>query len=95
VHEVHPTATFAVTDSVDPAKLTGTPVTVPVAGELTLAGTTRPVQTRLAVARTAGGVDVSGSVPVTSADHGIQAPRLGFARMDHRGAVELPLHFTR
>ena len=91
----HPTATFAVTEPADLPELTGTPVTVPVAGELTLAGTTRPVQVDLSVVRTAEGVDVSGSVPVTFADYGIDAPSLGFVRVDEQGAVEMFLHLTR
>ena len=91
----HPTATFAVTETADLPELTGTPVTVPVAGELTVAGTTRPVQVDLSVVRTAEGVDVSGSVPVTFGDFGIDAPSLGFVRVDEQGAVEMFLHLTR
>jgi polyisoprenoid-binding protein YceI len=93
--ESNPTAAFTVTDPADLPELTGTPVTVPVAGELTLAGTTRPVQAELAVVRTGGGVDVSGSVPVTFADYGIEAPSLGFVRVDDQGAVEFLLHLTQ
>ncbi|GAB3354442.1 hypothetical protein GCM10027300_21700 [Modestobacter lapidis] len=91
----HPTATFAITGPADLPELTGTPVAVPVAGELTLAGTTRPVQVDLSVVRTAAGVDVSGSVPVTFGDYGIDAPSLGFVRVDDQGAVEFFLHLTR
>jgi polyisoprenoid-binding protein YceI len=91
----HPTATFAVTTPADLPELTGTPVTVPVAGELTLAGTTRPVQVDLSIVRTADGVDVSGSVPVTFADFGIDAPSLGFVRVEDQGAVELFLTLAR
>ena len=43
----NPTATFVVTGPVDLPELTGTPVTVPVTGELTLAGTTQPVSDEL------------------------------------------------
>jgi polyisoprenoid-binding protein YceI len=91
----HPTATFAVTGPADLPELTGTPVTVPVAGELTLAGTTRPVEVDLSIVRTADGVDVSGSVPVTFADFGIDAPSLGFVRVEEQGAVELFLTLAR
>jgi hypothetical protein len=69
-------------------------VTVPVAGEMTLAGATQPVQVDLSVVRTAEGVDVSGSVPVTFGDHGIDAPSLGFVRVDDQGAVEFLLRLT-
>jgi polyisoprenoid-binding protein YceI len=92
--DTNPTATFTVTGPVDLPELSGTPVTVPVAGEMTLAGTTRPVQTELAVVRTAEGVDVSGSVPVTFGDFGIDAPSLGFVRVDDQGAVEFLVRLT-
>jgi polyisoprenoid-binding protein YceI len=91
----NPTATFAVTTPADLPELTGTPVTVPVAGELTLAGTTRPVQVDLSIVRTADGVDASGSVPVTFADYGIDPPSLGFVRVEDQGAVELFLSLAR
>jgi polyisoprenoid-binding protein YceI len=90
----HPTATFTVTAPADLPELTGTPVTVPVAGELTLAGSTQPVQVDLSVVRTADGVDVSGAVPVTFGDYGIDAPSLGFVRVDDQGAVEFLLRLT-
>jgi polyisoprenoid-binding protein YceI len=91
----HPTATFAVTQPVDLPELTGTPVTVPVTGELTVKGTTREVRAELSVVRTPEGVDVSGSVPVTFADHGVDPPDLGFVRVEDAGAVEFLLHLVR
>ncbi|MGY1739025.1 YceI family protein [Geodermatophilus sp. SYSU D00684] len=90
----YPTATFAVRGPVDLPELGGTPVTVPVTGDLTLRGTTRPVQTDLSVVRTAGGVEVSGAVPVVFADFGIPAPNLGFVRVEDRGQVEFLLELT-
>jgi polyisoprenoid-binding protein YceI len=92
--DANPTATFAVTQVADLPELTGTPVTVPVTGELTLKGTTQQVQTELSVVRTGAGVDVSGSVPVAFDDYGIDAPNLGFVRVDDQGAVEFFLHLT-
>src|SRR3712207_3189655 len=77
----HPTATFAVREPVDLPELSGAPVTVPVAGELTLAGETRPVQVDLSVVRTPQGVDVSGSIPLTFTDFGIEPPNLGFVQI--------------
>jgi polyisoprenoid-binding protein YceI len=91
----HPTAVFSVTQLADLPELTGTPVTVPVTGELTLAGVTKPVQTEISAVRTATGVDVSGSVPVTFGDYGIDAPNLGFVRVDDQGAVEFFLHLAK
>jgi polyisoprenoid-binding protein YceI len=90
----HPTATFAVTGPVQLPELTGTPVTVPVTGELTVKGTTREVQVELAAVRTPEGVDVSGSVPVTFADHGVDPPNLGFVRVEDAGSIEFLLHLV-
>lgn len=90
-----PTATFTVTGPVDLPELTGTPVTVPVTGELTVKGTTREVATELSAVRTPEGVEVSGSVPVTFADHGVEPPNLGFVRVEDAGAVEFLLRLTR
>jgi polyisoprenoid-binding protein YceI len=91
----NPTATFSVTEVSDLPELTGTPATVPVVGELTLAGVTQQVQTEISVVRTATGVDVSGSVPVAFGDYGVEAPDLGFVRVDDQGAVEFFLHLTQ
>lgn len=92
--DANPTATFSVTQVADLPELTGTPVTVPVTGELTLHGVTRQVQTDVSVVRTAAGVDVSGSVPVRFGDHDVSAPDLGFVRVDDQGAVEFFLHLA-
>ena len=91
----YPTATFTVQGPVDLPELTGTPVTVPVTGDLTVHGTTRQVRTDLAVVRTAEGVEVSGAVPVVFADFGVSAPNLGFVRVEDRGQVEFLLRLTR
>jgi polyisoprenoid-binding protein YceI len=90
----HPSATFVVTEPVGLPELTGTPATVPVTGELTLAGETREVRADLSVVRTPEGADVSGSIPVTFADHGIEAPNLGFVRVEDQGSIEFLLHLT-
>ena len=93
--DTYPTATFVVTGPVDLPELTGTPVTVPVTGRLTVKGTAREVQAELSVVRTPDGVDVSGSVPLVFADHGVEAPNLGFVRVEDRGAVEFLLRLAR
>ena len=92
--DANPTATFSVTEVADLPEVTGTPVTVPVTGELTLAGVTQQVQTEISVVRTAEGIDVSGSVPVTFDDYGIDPPNLGFVRVEDSGSVEFLLHLT-
>ena len=91
----HPTATFAVREPVELPELSGAPVTVPVAGELTVVGQTRPVQVDFSVVRTPQGVDVSGAIPVTFTDFGIEPPNLGFVRVADQGAVEFLLHLVR
>ena len=91
----NPTATFTVAQPVDVPELSGTPVTVPVPGTLTLAGKTQQVTPQLSVVRTGTGVDLSGSIPVTFGDYGIKAPSLGFVKVDDQGAVEFLLHLTQ
>lgn len=91
----YPTATFALDDPVELPELTGTPSTVTVDGELTLAGTTQEVTTDLAVVRTSTGVQLSGSVPVTFADYGISAPNLGFVSVDDDGSIEFFLNLAQ
>ena len=91
----NPTATFAVPGPVDLPELGGAPVTVPVPGEMTIAGVTRPVQVDLSVVRTADGVQASGAVPVIFSDYGVEAPDLGFVSVEDAGAVEFFLTLTR
>ncbi|KQS68759.1 YceI family protein [Modestobacter sp. Leaf380] len=93
--DANPTATFAVTDAVDLPELTGTPVTVPVAGTLTLHGVTQPVTVDLSVVRTADGVQASGSIPVTFGDYDVTAPDLGFVSVEDAGSVEFFLALTQ
>lgn len=93
--DTYPTATFLVPGPVELRQLTGSPVTVPVTGELTVRGTARQVQAGLSVVRTSEGVDVSGSVPLVFADHGVEAPNLGFVPVADRGAVAFLLRLGR
>ena len=39
-------------------------------------------------------VDASGSIPLTFADFGIEAPDLGFVSVEDQGSVEFLLHLT-
>ena len=92
-----PTATFRVTAPVDVrAALAGTDPDVALRGELTLHGVTKPVtaDAQLGVDRD-GHVQVAGSVPITFADYGVQAPDLGFVRVDDHGAVEFSVELAR
>ena len=92
VLDVHtfPTATFVLTS---PAKLDASGDATLV-GDLTVHGVTRPVHLN---ARAAGGpaaVDVVGSIPLTFADYGVEAPALAFVTVDKQGAIEFALHLT-
>ncbi len=92
-----PTATFRVTEPVDVrAALAGTDRDVTLRGELTVHGVTKAVSTdaQLGVDRS-GHVQVAGSVPVTFADYGVDAPDLGFVKVDGSGAVEFSLELAR
>ncbi|MPQ98005.1 YceI family protein [Modestobacter sp. I12A-02628] len=93
--DANPTGTFRFTSPVDLPELTGQPVTVPVSGEMTLAGVTQPVQTEISVVRTADGVQASGSVPITFSDYDVQAPDLGFVSVEDAGSVEFFLTLTQ
>ncbi|MEI4273244.1 YceI family protein [Klenkia sp. LSe6-5] len=90
-----PTATFAVDQGVDLPELTGTPVTVPVAGSLTVRGVTQQVTVDLSVVRTADGVQASGSIPVTFADYDVTPPNLGFVSVEDTGSIEFFLSLTQ
>ncbi|MCO7222242.1 YceI family protein [Klenkia sp. PcliD-1-E] len=90
-----PTATFAVDRAVDLPELTGTPVTVPVAGSLTVHGVTQEVAVDLSVVRTADGVQASGSIPVTFSDFDVTAPDLGFVSVEDSGSIEFFLSLVQ
>lgn len=76
----HPTATFTLTG---PITATAPPVagevqTLTATGDLTLAGVTRSVDVQLEAVFDGEGGQVAGSIPITFADFGVEAPNLGF-----------------
>jgi len=90
-----PTATFALTEPIADAVPTGSGTTkVEATGNLTLHGMTKPVTATLEVGLNGDGVDISGSIPITFSDYGVQAPDLGFVKVDDSGAVEFLVHAT-
>lgn len=90
-----PQATFTLTEPVADAVPSGSATTeVQATGTLTLHGVTKPVRATLQVGLNGDGVDVSGSVPITFSDFGVQAPDLGFVKVDDSGAVEFLVHAT-
>jgi polyisoprenoid-binding protein YceI len=90
-----PTATFTLTEPIADAVPSGTGTTkVEATGNLTLHGVTKPVTATLEVGLNGDGVDISGSIPVTFSDYDVQAPSLGFVKVDDSGAVEFLVHAT-
>jgi polyisoprenoid-binding protein YceI len=90
-----PTATFTLTAPMDVAGVVDGVVTVDGTGELTIAGTTQPVTVSFQAQTTADGVEVTGSVPVVFSDYGVDAPNLGFVKVEDRGTVEMLLVLER
>jgi polyisoprenoid-binding protein YceI len=90
----YPTAVFTLTQPLDlgSAFADGTQATVDATGELTVHGVTREVTFPLTAVRNGTGIDVSGSVPVTFADYGIDPPNIGnFVTVDDSGQIEFLL----
>ncbi|WP_432571236.1 YceI family protein [Kineococcus sp. SYSU DK005] len=88
--EANPDATFTLTGPVPLGGLDeGTALALTLPGTLTLNGRDRDVQVPATAQRTAEGtVTVTGAVPVTWADFGVQAPDLGFVSVEDTGTVE-------
>lgn len=86
----HPTATFTVTQATDLSSLPtdGTEATVTLTGTLELAGQTQQVSVDAQALRTGENLVFSGSIPVTWADYGVQAPSLGFVTVEDSGTVD-------
>jgi polyisoprenoid-binding protein YceI len=94
--DAFPDATFRLTSAAANAVPTtdqGT-TTVTVHGDLTLHGVTKPVTATLSTGLSGDGADVSGSIPVTFSDFGIQAPSLGFVKVETHGTIEFLVHAT-
>lgn len=93
-----PTATFVLTQPIDlgDAAASGEPVQVAASGDLTIHGTTLPVEIPLEAQLVDGVVVVVGSVEVVFADYGVSVPDapIVVSAEDH-GIIELQLFFTR
>lgn len=93
----HPTATFVLTDTVssDEQPAVGEVQTIQATGDLTLAGVTRTVTVELEAVLNGETGQVAGSIPITFADFGVEAPNLGFVSVEPDGFVEFSLELTR
>ena len=91
----YPDATFTLTQPVDAAvPASGQVATVQATGELTMHGVTKSVTVPLQAALSGDGVQVSGSIPVTFSDYGVEAPSLGFVSVEDQGTVEFLVKAT-
>ncbi|AEG45596.1 YceI family protein [Isoptericola variabilis] len=88
----YPTATFVLTE---PAPLEPGQTAVELTGDLTIRDVTREVTVDAEVATTDDGAHVVGSVPLTFADYGVEAPALAFVRVDGEGSIEFSLRLER
>ncbi|GAB2973950.1 YceI family protein [Frigoribacterium salinisoli] len=87
--EQFPTATFTLAEPIDAAvPADGQVETVRATGDLTMHGVTQRVTVDLQAALSGDGVQVSGAVPVTFSDYGVEAPSLGFVEVEDTGTVE-------
>ncbi|MBO0923974.1 YceI family protein [Cellulomonas sp. zg-ZUI199] len=87
----YPTATFTLTEPVElPQDATSAQLT----GDLTIRDVTREVTVDADLAASGDVVQVVGSVPITFADYGVQAPSLGFVTVEDDGFVEFDLRLA-
>ncbi|MWC00071.1 YceI family protein [Agromyces seonyuensis] len=92
-----PTATFVLTGVVDAPETpaVGEVQTLTVTGDLTIAGVTQPVEVELQAVFDGESGQVAGSIPITFADYGVEAPNLGFVSVEDAGFVEFSLALTQ
>ena len=92
-----PTSTFELTEPIElgaiPAE--GEAVTKTAKGKLTLHGTTKDVTVDLTAKRSAGTIQVQGSIPITFDDWKIPAPSFGPAQVEDHGELEFLVTFTK
>jgi polyisoprenoid-binding protein YceI len=95
--DTYPTAEFSLTKPAPlPSTVTsGKVVKVPVTGDLTLHGQTKPVTTTLEGRWTGNRIDVVGQIPVQFATFGIPKPASAIVETDDHGILELKLVFHR
>lgn len=89
----YPTATFTLTEPVtlDSAPASGEVVKTQATGELTLAGKTQTVTAEIELKSDGTTAEIAGSIPITFADFGVEAPSLGFVSVEDSGSVEFQL----
>lgn len=94
--EQFPEATFELTEPADfgSAPDVNEQVTAEATGDLTIHGETNSVTFELTAQRTADGFRTNGTIPLTFADYGIDAPNFGGITVEDEGSIEFLLTFT-
>lgn len=88
-----PTATFQLTGPItaEAPPVAGEVQQLTATGELTIAGVTNTVTVDLEAVFDGSGGQVAGSIPISFADYGVEAPNLGFVSVEPNGFVEFSL----
>lgn len=82
---VNPNATFSLTE---PVVLSGSAEEVTLTGEITINGVTQPATVTAQVAKVDDHLEVAGSTEITWADFNVEAPDLGFVKVEESGFLE-------
>ena len=93
----YPTASFELAEATElPDDVTsGETVSVDVTGTLTLHGVSQTVTATLDVVVDGDTAQIVGTVPLTFADYGVDAPSLGFVEVESEGRLEFSLDVTQ
>jgi polyisoprenoid-binding protein YceI len=84
-----PTSTFTLTEPLPLGPLeAGDRATATVRGDLTIRDVTRDLAATVTVQRDGDAVQVAGSIPITFSDFDVEAPDLGFVKVEDAGEVE-------
>ncbi|HEX7133434.1 MAG TPA: YceI family protein [Iamia sp.] len=95
--DLHPTATFTLTEPIELGDLPepGAEVTVDAVGVLALHGVERPVTIPISARWNGEVIDLTGSVEITLADHAIDPPAPQIVTLADTGTLELQLTVAR
>lgn len=91
--ETYPTSTFVLTSPIEVGEVPdeGEAVTQTVSGELTLRGTTKPVEVELTGELVGSVIQVKGSIPIVFAEWNIPNPSGGPAQTEDHGELEFAI----
>lgn len=90
-----PTASFILDTPVEVPDLTSGTGELNASGELTLADKTLPYGITFTIQRIAGELVITGNIPVQFSDFNIEAPNLGFVRVENQGKIEFSLRLIQ